>query len=157
MWNLEGNVRHSGLFILFPCKLGTSTGLLIATEIKPTIMDKSPNGTVMQYSYCSVISGFPHKTVHRFRNFLAVLPPPYTKLKLRQNCGCSRPTLFVGWGEGLDLCEVENAPEMQKCLKTFANDCSRDCTLKVRTSTACWTKPSLMRALAIHFERQENA
>ena len=75
MWNLEGNVRHSGLFILFPCKLGTSTGLLIATEIKPTIMDKSPNGTVMQYSYCSVISGFPHKTVHPFRSFLADLTP----------------------------------------------------------------------------------
>ena len=32
--------------------------------------------TVMQYSYFSVISGFPHKTVHPFRNFLAVLPPP---------------------------------------------------------------------------------
>ena len=79
MWNLEGNVRHSTLQLtlcLFPVRRGTSTGLLIATEIKPTIMDKSPNGIVMQYSYCSVISWFPRKTVHPFRNFLAVLPPP---------------------------------------------------------------------------------
>ena len=39
--------------------------------------------------------------------FLAVLPPPYTKLKFRKNSGYMRPTLFVGWGEGLDLCELE--------------------------------------------------
>ena len=32
------------------------------------------------------------------------LPPPYTKLKLRKNSGSTRPRLFVGWGEGLDLC-----------------------------------------------------
>ena len=29
----------------------------------------------MQYSYFSVIYRFPHKTVHDFRNILAVLPP----------------------------------------------------------------------------------
>ena len=29
----------------------------------------------MQNSYFSVISRFPHKTVHPLRNFLAVLPP----------------------------------------------------------------------------------
>ena len=33
-------------------------------------------------------------------------PPPYTKLKLRKNSGYTHPTLFVGWGEGLDLCEL---------------------------------------------------
>ena len=32
-------------------------------------------GTVLQYSYFSVISRFPLKTVHPFRHFLAVLPP----------------------------------------------------------------------------------
>ena len=52
------------------------------------------------------------------------LPPPYTKLKLGKNSGYTRPTLFVGWGEGLDLCELENAPETQKCPKTFVHDCS---------------------------------
>ena len=47
-----------------------------------TIMDKSP-GAVVQYSYFSVISRFPHKTVHPFRTFLQFsLHPPYTKLKL---------------------------------------------------------------------------
>ena len=45
-------------------------------------------GTVLQYSYFSVISRSPLKAVHPFRNFLAVLPPPpppYTKLKLGKN------------------------------------------------------------------------
>ena len=51
------------------------------------------------------------------------LPPPYTKLNLWKNSGYTRPTLFVGWGEGLDLCELENAPETQKCPKTFVHDC----------------------------------
>ena len=32
--------------------------------------------TVPQYSYFSVISRFPLKTVHHLRNFLALLPPP---------------------------------------------------------------------------------
>ena len=41
------------------------------------------------------------------------LPPPYTKLKLRKNSGLTRPILFVVWGEGLDLRELENAPEPQ--------------------------------------------
>ena len=52
------------------------------------------------------------------------LPPLYTKFKLGKNSECTRPTLFVEWGEGLDLCELENAPETQKCRKTFVNDCS---------------------------------
>ena len=71
----------------------------------------------------SVISRFPLKTVHSFRNFLAVLPPPpYTKLKLRNNSGYTRPTLFVRWREGLDLSELENAPEMQVS-QDFCPDC----------------------------------
>ena len=59
-----------------------------------------------------------------FINFLAVFPPwTYTKLKLEKISGQKLPTLFVGWGEGLDLCESENAPEMQKCPKAFVYDC----------------------------------
>ena len=42
------------------------------------------------------------------------LPPPYTKLKLGKNSGYMHPTMFVGWGEGLDLCELENASETQR-------------------------------------------
>ena len=30
--------------------------------------------------------------------------------------------LFIGWGEGLGMCELENALEMQKCPKTFVQD-----------------------------------
>ena len=79
----------------------------------------------MQYSYFSVISGFPNKKVHPFRNFLEVLPPPpYTKLKLGKNSGYTRQTLFVRRGEVLGLCELGNAPDMQKCPKTFVHDCS---------------------------------
>ena len=70
------------------------------------ILDKSPWDSTAIF----VFSRFPLKTVHHFRNFLAVLPPPpYSKLKLGKNSGYTRPTLFVGWGEELDLCELENA------------------------------------------------
>ena len=73
-------------------------------------------GTVLQYSYFSEICWFPHKTVHPF------LPPStlYKVETLKKNSGYTRPTLFVGWGEGLDLCESE----MQRCPKTFVHECS---------------------------------
>ena len=45
-------------------------------------------GTVLQYSYFSVISRFPLKTVHHFGNFLAVLPPlTLYKVETRKNSG----------------------------------------------------------------------
>ena len=70
-------------------------------------------GTVMQFSYFSVISQFTHNTVQPYRSILTVPPPPsYTKLKVGKNSVYTRPTLFVGWREGLDLCELENAPEL---------------------------------------------
>ena len=59
----------------------------------------------MQYSNFSVIVGFPP-------------PPPH----LMQNSGYTRPTLFMGLGGEVGLCELENAPEMQKCPKTFVHD-----------------------------------
>ena len=63
-------------------------------------------GIVQEYSFFSVISLFRLKTVHHFRIFLQFsLPPPYTKLKVGKKSGCTRPKLFVGWGEGLDLCK----------------------------------------------------
>ena len=73
-------------------------------------------GTVLRDSYFSVICRFPLKTVHPFRNFLALLPPPTlykveTRKKfwiplVRSPSPWPSPTLFVGWGEGLDLCEL---------------------------------------------------
>ena len=74
----------------------------------------------MQYSFFSVISRFPCTVFRIFLQFS--LPPPFTKLKLGKNSGYTRPTLFVGWGEGFDLCELVNTPEMQKCPKTFVDD-----------------------------------
>ena len=80
--------------------------------------------TVLQYSYFSVISRFPLKTVHPF-HFLAVVPSPtlykvetrYKILDTRvQHCLCSE-------GRGLDLCALEIAPETQKCPKTLVHDC----------------------------------
>ena len=50
---------------------------------KPGLKSNQVLGTILQYSYFSVISRFPVKAVQRYRNFLVVLPPPpYTKLKL---------------------------------------------------------------------------
>ena len=37
-------------------------------------------GIVLHYSYFSVISRFPLKTVHHFQSFLAVVPPQYCAL-----------------------------------------------------------------------------
>ena len=91
--------------------------LLIGWIKFPTWHDQSPRSTILNRSpwdstailYFSVISRFPLKTV-LFEIFLQFsLPPPYTKLKLEKNSGYTRPTLFVGWGKGLDLCELENA------------------------------------------------
>ena len=54
-------------------------------------------GTVMQYSYFSIILGSLIKQCIVFETFLQFsLPPPYTKLNLGKNSGYTRPTLFVG-------------------------------------------------------------
>ena len=104
-------------------KIGLSVNLQSWTKVL---------GTVLQYSY---FSRFPLKTVHLFRNFLAVLPPPTLyKVETRKNSGNTRPTVFVGWGEGLDLCELENAPETQTCPKIFVHDCSSNNT-NVKTNS----------------------
>ena len=88
-----------------------------------TIMDKSPwDSAAIFIFFCH--SGLPHKTVHPFRNFPAFLPSPHLiqSWNSEKNSGCTHPTLFVGWGEVLGRCELENAPETQKCPKTFVHD-----------------------------------
>ena len=87
-------------------------------------------------SYFSVISLFPPKTMHPFRNFLAGLPPrpphlppppPYTKSKLGKNSGYTRPTLFLGWGEGLALCALETPQKRKSVPRLLSNwDCKRE-------------------------------
>ena len=75
-----------------------------------------------------------------FKIFLQFsLRPPFTKLKHGKNSGFTRPTLFEGWGEGLDLFELENAPEMRTCSKTFVHDCS----YLYNFSTPYWYPPQI--------------
>ena len=78
--------RKEGLFVwkryvrFQSIRIRVDGALTKTTQLQP--WTKVP-GTVLQYRYFSVISRFPHKTVHPFRTFLAFLPPPlYTKLKL---------------------------------------------------------------------------
>ena len=92
-----------------------------------TILDKSPwDSTAIFIFFCHFSVRSLLKQCIIFEILLQFsVALPYTKLKLRKNSGYTRPTLFVGWGEGLDLCELENAPETQTCPKTFVYDCRR--------------------------------
>ena len=77
---------------------------------------------VLQYSYFSLSSRLPLKTVHPFRNSLAVLPfPTLYKVETRKKFWIHASNIVCG--VGLDLCELENAPETEKCPKTFVDDC----------------------------------
>ena len=111
-------------------------------------------GTVLQYSYFSLISWFPLKTVHLFGIFLEFSSPqPYTKLKLWKNSGYTRPTLFVGWGEGLDLCELENAPETQKCPRLLSMIVAYKMTLTI--TSLQFDNMQLYTPLQLHFLQLE--
>ena len=76
-------------------------------------------GTILQYSYFSVISRFPFKTVHPFRNILAVLPSPTLfKVETRKKFWIQRSNIVCVVRGGFDRCELENAPETNKQKKT---------------------------------------
>ena len=50
---------------------------------------------------------------------------------------------FLGRGEVLDMCELENVPEMQKCPKTFVHDCSHyDTSRRIKSSLLTDNPPS---------------
>ena len=54
----------------------------------------------MRYLYVPVISRFPHKKVHPFRNFLPVLPPPplykvEATLEIKKNCSTQKVQLAI--------------------------------------------------------------
>ena len=81
-----------------------------------TMIDKSPwDSDAIFIFFCHFLGSF-IKQCFLFEIFLHFSPPlppqPHTKFRLRKNSGCTCPTLFVGWGERLGLCELENAPEM---------------------------------------------
>ena len=53
-----------------------------------------------------------------FKISRSFLSPTLFKVEThKKNSGYRSPTLFVGWGEGLGLCELENAPEMKSALR----------------------------------------
>ena len=69
-------------------------------------------GTVLQYAYFSVISRLPLKTVHHFRNFLALLPPPTRyKVKTRKILNTRVQHCLWAEGRGWTCVKMENAPE----------------------------------------------
>ena len=71
-WLVLTSVKyHGNLYILVPLNQRLAPTRLRATGPKTKVL-----GTVLQYSYFSVISRFPLKTAHPFQNLLAVLPPP---------------------------------------------------------------------------------
>ena len=78
-----------------------------------TILDKSLWDSTAIFIFFLSFLGFLLKQCILFENFLQFsLPAPYTKLKLGKNSGYTRPTLFVGRGKGVDLCELKTP---QKC------------------------------------------
>ena len=72
-------------------------------------------GTVLQYSYFSIISRFPLKIVHPFRKFLAVLPSPTLyQVKTRKNILDTRVQHCL-WGEGRGwTCVSWKTPQKRK-------------------------------------------
>jgi len=66
-------------------------------------------------------SGFPHKAVHPFRNFLAVLPPsPYTKLKLGKKFWIHVRVQHCLWSEGrIWVCLNWKTPRNAKVSQDF--------------------------------------
>ena len=70
-------------------------------------MDKSPwNSNAIVIFFLSLLGSLIKQGI-LFEIFLQFsLPPPYIKLKLGKNSGYTLQTLFVGRGEGLDLCEL---------------------------------------------------
>ena len=101
-------------------------------------------GTVLQYSYFSVILGSLIKQCgESFSKFSCSSPSlhPIRSWNSEKNSRYVRPTLFVGWGEVLGWCESENAPETQKCPKTFVHDCRyTNLSLDENLSIPVWKK-----------------
>ena len=70
----------------------------------------------MRYSYFSLYSVFPHREVHPFRNFLAVLSPPTlykveTGKKILDLFQIHASNFVCGVRGGVGLCVLENTPE----------------------------------------------
>ena len=76
-----------------------------------TIMDKSlldSNAVFIFFCHFWVLSWNSASCSKIFCTSTPLPHTPCTMLKLRKNSGYTSPTLFVGWGEGLGLCELQN-------------------------------------------------
>ena len=84
---------------------------------EPTILDKSP---VPQYSYYSVISGLPLKTMHPFQDFLAVLPPPTLyKVETRKKFWINACNIVCGVRGGVGPVWIGKRPRKAKVSQDF--------------------------------------
>ena len=105
---------------------GDPAVLLFPSRTCPEFIAFNP-GQKSLGQYCNIFLLFFRSLLKQcrvFEIFLQFSPPhPIQSWKSEKNSGYTRPTLFVGWGEGLDLGELENAPDMQKGPKTFVHDC----------------------------------
>ena len=102
-----------------------SQGINQGLQIGPTILDKSAWDSVAVFS---VISRCPQKTVQRFKKFCQVSLLP-----------ALNPTLFVGWEEGLGMCDFKEAPQMQICGALWF--CPIDCSLDAGETTQPLNQP----------------
>ena len=81
---------------------------------------KKVRGTVLQYSYFSVISRFPLKTVQRFRNFLVVLPPPTLyKVETRKKFWIDASNIVCGVRGGVGPVWIGKRPRNAKVSQDF--------------------------------------
>ena len=76
--------------------------------------------TVLQYSYFSVISRFPLKTVNPFRNSLAVLPPPTLhKIETRKKFWTHASNIVCGVRGGVGPVWIGKRPRNAKVSQDF--------------------------------------
>ena len=76
--------------------------------------------SVLQYSYFSVISLFPLKTVHPFLNFHVFLPPPSLyKVETRKKFGIHASSIVCGVRGGVGLVWIGKRPRNAKVSQDF--------------------------------------
>ena len=86
------------------------------SSAQTTIMDKNTwDSSAIFVFFCH--SGFPHKTVHPFRNFLAVLPPPtLCKVETRKKFWIHASNIDCGLRGGVGPVLIGKRPEIQVSL-----------------------------------------
>ena len=112
-----------------------------------------------------------HCNIHMFLSFLVSLlkrcilfenfsqfslPSPYTKSKLEKKFWIYASNSVCGEGGGSDLCGLDNAPEKQKCPKTFVHDCRQaKMLMTIGQHIKTFSSPKLMIAFQITGKRSD--